>query len=101
MTAVWGLQGEGPREQAAGTQLAADKSELLGVTARLPLTVTGYRHPATKLGGISQRSVGAKPSSKGQEQHTGTQEPPAPAVPLTQPLPAGFPWLVPTFPQGA
>lgn len=22
-------------------------------------------------------------------------------MPLTQPLPAGFPWLVPTFPQGA
>lgn len=54
VTAVWGLQGEGPRERAAGTQLAANTSELLGVKAWLPLTVTGYRHPVTKPGGISQ-----------------------------------------------
>lgn len=54
MTVVWGLQGEGPRERAAGTQLAADTSELLGVKVWLPLTVTGYRHPVTKPGGISQ-----------------------------------------------
>lgn len=48
VTAVWGLQGERTREQAAGT------SELLGVRVWLPLTVTGYRHPITKPGSISQ-----------------------------------------------
>lgn len=52
-----GLQGEGPKERAAGTQLAAETSELLGVMAWLPLTVTGYGHPITRPVGVSQRLV--------------------------------------------